>query len=81
MKELIPRELIENKIYLIRGHKIMLSVDLAKLYRVETRILIQAVKRNLERFPEDFMFQLTVEEMQSLRSQFVISNLRPSRAT
>jgi hypothetical protein len=81
MKGLIPRELIENKIYLIRGHKIMLSVDLAKLYRVETRILIQAVKRNLERFPEDFMFQLTVEEMQSLRSQFVISNLRPSRAT
>jgi len=75
VKDLIPQEVIENKIYLIRGHKVMLDKDLAKLYNVETRILIQAVKRNIERFPKDFMFQLTLEEMQSLRSQFVISNV------
>ena len=80
MKDLIPREIVENKIYLIRGHKVMLSQHLAKLYNVETRILVQAVKRNMERFPEDFMFQLTLEEAQSLRSQFEISNvpLRPT---
>jgi len=79
MKDLIPQEVLENKIYLIRGHKVMLSQHLAKLYNVETRILIQAVKRNMERFPKDFMFQLTLEEAQSLRSQFEISNvpLRP----
>ena len=75
MKDLIPQEAVENKIYLIRGHKVMLSQHLAKLYNVETRILIQAVKRNIERFPEDFMFQLTLEEVQSLRSQFEISNV------
>ena len=74
MKELIPQEVIENKIFMIRGHKVMLSMHLAKLYGVEVRTLIQAVKRNLERFPEDFMFQLTWEETQSLRSQFVILN-------
>ena len=80
MKDLIPQEVVENKIYLIRGHKVMLSKHLAKLYNVETRILIQAVKRNIERFPKDFMFQLTLEEAQSLRSQFEISNvpLRPT---
>ena len=71
MKNLIPREIIENKIYLIRGHKVMLSPHLAKLYAVEVKALIQAVKRNIERFPEDFMFRLTWDEVQSLRSQFV----------
>jgi hypothetical protein len=59
---------IENMIYIIRGQKVMLDSDLAKLYGVETRTLNQAVKRNLERFPEDFMFQLTQDELIFLRS-------------
>ena len=67
----VPPEIIEQKIYLIRGHKVMLDADLAKLYAVETKAFNQAVKRNIERFPEDFMFQLSVEEFQSLRSQIV----------
>jgi len=54
MKEVIPVEIIERKIYLIRGHKVMLSSDLAELYGVEPRALVQAVKRNTERFPDDF---------------------------
>ncbi len=62
---------IESRIFLIRGQKVMLDSDLAKLYGVENRALNQAVKRNVERFPEDFMFQLTSEEHESLRSQFV----------
>ena len=74
MKNLISQEVIENKIYLIRGHKVMLSPHLAKLYAVEAKVLIQAVKRNIERFPEDFMFQLTWEEMQYSRSQIVTLN-------
>ena len=73
MKSLIPAEVIERKIYLIRGQKVMLDNDLAELYKVETRTLIQAVKRNTERFPPDFMFQLNNQEVISLRSQFVIS--------
>ncbi len=63
---------IESRILLIRGQKVMLDADLAELYGVEIRALNQAVKRNTERFPEDFMFQLTSEEYESLRSQFVI---------
>ena len=74
MKELIPVEIIERKIYLIRGHKVMLDRNLAELYEVETRVLNQAVKRNLSRFPEDFMFQLTHAEMENWKSQIVISN-------
>jgi hypothetical protein len=70
----VPVETITRRIYLIRGHKVMLDADLAELYQVETRALIQAVKRNNTRFPEDFMFQLTKEEDESLRSQIVISN-------
>ena len=72
MNEIVP---IQKLIYEIRGHKVMLDSDLARLYEVETRILNQAVKRNIERFPEDFMFQLTEEEFRLLgvRSQFVIS--------
>jgi len=58
MEALIPIEVIERKIYLIRNRKIMLDRDLAELYNVATKILIQAVKRNIDRFPEDFMFQL-----------------------
>ncbi|MBI5675097.1 MAG: ORF6N domain-containing protein [Nitrospirae bacterium] len=73
MKELIPVEIIEKKIYLIRGHKVMLDRDLAELYKVETRVLNQAVRRNIERFPEDFMFSLTRDEIMNL-SQIVISS-------
>ena len=69
----VPVELIERKIYVIRGHKVMLDRDLAALYGVETRVLNQAVRRNVERFPEDFMFALTREEILNL-SQFVISS-------
>lgn len=68
----VPIERIVQKIYLIRGQKIMLDSDLAELYDVETKVLNQAVKRNLERFPEDFMFQLSWEESEEgLRSHFV----------
>ncbi len=65
---------IQSKIYEIRGQRVMLDRDLAELYQVETRVLNQAVKRNIERFPEDFMFQLSSEEWQILKSQFVISS-------
>ena len=70
----MPSEKIESKIYLLRNKKVILDRDLAILYGVETRTLNQAVKRNLERFPEDFMFQLTKEETQNWISQIVISN-------
>jgi hypothetical protein len=70
MKELVVPEVIEHKIFIIRGHRVMLDQDLAKLYRVTTGNLNKAVKRNLERFPEDFMFQLTKDEENSLRFQF-----------
>ena len=72
MSDLVPVEIIASKIFLIRGQKIMLSLDLALLYDVEVRALVQAVKRNIKRFPEDFMFQLTNDEWKTLRSQFVI---------
>ncbi len=63
-------------IVLLRGHKVLLDTDLALLYGVETRVLVQAVKRSLDRFPEDFMFQLTNQELAILRSQSVISRSR-----
>jgi hypothetical protein len=69
---LITDELILTKIYMIRGQKVMVDFDLAELFNVETRVFNQAVKRNSARFPEDFCFQLTAEEYDSLRSQFVI---------
>jgi hypothetical protein len=75
----IPVERIEKSIFLIRGHKILLDSDLADLYDVETKYLIQAVKRNIERFPPDFMFQLTQDELDSLRSQIVTSKGRGGR--
>jgi len=78
MNKIIPTEIIEKKIFLIRGHKVMLSIHLAKLYSVKTKVLIQAVKRNIDRFPEDFMFQLTWTETKSLRSQFVTLNEKES---
>jgi hypothetical protein len=71
-RNLTPIEKIEKMIFLVRGQKIMLSTHLAELYGVESRILVQAVKRNRERFPEDFMFQLTTEEYKSLRFRFGI---------
>lgn len=67
-------ELIQSKIYEIREQKVMLDFDLAALYQVETRVLNQAVKRNMKRFPSDFMFQLTSDEWAILKSQFVISS-------
>ena len=73
-KPTVPAEIIEQKIYLIRGHKVMLSHDLAVLYQVETRVLVQAVKRNIERFPQDFMFQLNESEFSNLKSQIVTSS-------
>ncbi|MEI9809228.1 MAG: ORF6N domain-containing protein [Bacteroidota bacterium] len=69
----IPDELVINKIYLIRGQKVMLDRDLAELYEVDTKVLNQAVKRNSLRFPADFIFQLTAKEWQALRSQIVTS--------
>ncbi len=73
-KHSLPVERIESRIYLIRGEKVILDEDLARLYEVETRILVQAVKRNMERFPDDFMFQLSSSEFETLRSQIVISS-------
>ena len=67
-------QVIQNKIYEIRGQRVMLDRDLAEMYGVPTKALNQAVKRNIERFPEDFMFQLTTEETQIWKSQIVTSN-------
>lgn len=64
---------VQRKIYEIRGRKVILDRDLAALYQVETKVLNQAVKRNIERFPEDFMFQLTPKELKNWKSQFVTS--------
>jgi hypothetical protein len=71
---MLPEEAVISKIYLIRGIKVMLDRDLAELYGVETRVLNQAVKRNIKRFPDDFMLQLTSKEMEDWKSQIVISN-------
>jgi hypothetical protein len=71
----IPDEIITSKIYLVRGQKVMLDNDLAELYKVETRRLNEQVKRNIDRFPEDFMFQLTEDEWNNLKSQFATSSL------
>lgn len=74
IKAIVPVERIESRILLIRGHKAMLDSDLAELYGVTTKRLNEQVKRNKERFPADFMFQLTSEETKNLRSQFATSN-------
>ncbi len=79
MTKIIPAETIAAKIYLVRGIKVILDRDLAELYGVETRSLIQAVKRNIDRFPSDFMFQFTQDEFNSLRSQIVISKGKGGR--
>ncbi len=73
MKALIPERLIERKIYLIRGQKVILDRDPAEMYGVETRVLNQAVRRNIDRFPDDFMFSLTRDEIMNL-SQIVTSS-------
>ncbi len=77
MANIVKQGIIEKKIFLIRGLNVMLDSGLTELYRVETKVLNQAVKRNLKRFPGDFMVQLTKEENKALRSQFV--TLKPGR--
>ena len=74
--QLIPNEIITNRIYVIRGMKVMLDYDLADLYSIETKQLKRQVNRNINRFPEDFMFPLTKEEFDSLRYQIGTSNIR-----
>ena len=76
MKDLIPTERIEQAIFLIRGQKVMLDVDLAKLYGVTVGRLNEAVKRNSKRFPLDFMFRLSLQELRNLKSQIAISSSR-----
>ena len=75
VNQLIPKELIERRIFVIRGQKVMIDSDLAELYELKTKVLNQAVTRNKERFPEDFMFRLNTKEWEDLnRSQFVTSS-------
>ncbi len=74
MKSIVYLQKIEKTIFMIRGQKIMLSTHLADLYGVEPKVLMQAVKRNIDRFPEDFMFQLSVKEFDNLKSQIVTSS-------
>ena len=69
-------QLIQSKIYEIRGQKVLLDFDLAEMYQVETRVLNQSVKRNLSRFPTDFMFQLTNDELEILRSKIIRLRIR-----
>jgi len=78
---IVPAARIQNSIYLIRGQKVMLSIDLAELYGVPVGVLNQAVKRNVERFPNDFIFQLTRQEVTNLKSQIVISSWGGRRFT
>ena len=78
-KSVIPLAQIEKRIVLLRGQKVLLSSDLAELYGVKTKVLVQAVKRNRDRFPDDFMFQLAPKELAVLRSQFVTSNEKRGR--
>lgn len=69
-KILLPAEIIEKRIYLIRNQKVMLDFHLAALYEVDTKILKRSVRRNIDRFPEDFMFEINQEELENLRSHF-----------
>ncbi len=71
---MLADEVIMNKIYLLRGQKVIIDRDIATLYGVETKVLKQAVKRNRDRFPDDFMFEMTKKEFEKWRSQFVTSN-------
>ena len=74
MQQDITNEIIQNKIHIVNGQKVMLDFDLAELYEVQTKILNQSVKRNIDRFPGDFMIQISLKEYPNLRSQFVTSN-------
>ena len=74
-KDIIKQSEIASKIYIIRGKKVMLDMDLATLYEIKTKVLKQAVKRNIKRFPEDFMFELSKNELANWRSQIVTSNI------
>jgi hypothetical protein len=76
---LVPLERIENAILVLRGHKVMLDSDLAALYDVETKAFVRAVKRNLDRFPDDFMFRISREEFGDLKSHFGTSKTRGGR--
>jgi hypothetical protein len=78
---LVPVASIERRIYLVRGEKVMLDADLAELYEVETKMLNRAVRRNIDRFPEDFMFRLTDEEAEALRCQIGTSKMRSQTVT
>ncbi|NQV04103.1 MAG: ORF6N domain-containing protein [Candidatus Omnitrophica bacterium] len=75
MKEIAQQEFVDRRILVIRGHRVMLSTHLAELYDIKPKVLMQAVKRSIELFPEDFMLQLTWEEAEASRSQFVTSSL------
>ncbi len=79
-QSVVPIERIENCIFFIRGQRVMLDYDLSPLYGIETRSLIQAIKRNIERFPEDFMFQLSPEEFKNWKSQFATSKANSLRS-
>lgn len=80
MKYLIPLESVEQRILLLRGHRVLLDRDLARLYEVETRALNQAVKRNLERFPDDFVISLTREEIMRISQSVISSDLKYSKS-
>ena len=80
MKHLIPLEIVEKKILLVRGHRALLDRDLARLYEVETRVLNQAVKRNIERFPDDFVMVLTREEILRISQTVISSDLKFSKS-
>jgi phage regulator Rha-like protein len=75
MESIVTAESLEGKIYLVRGLKVMLDSDLAELYGVPTKVLVQAVKRNINHFPRDFMIQITNQDVVGLRSQIVTSRL------
>lgn len=81
MSNVVPIERIEQKILVLRGENVMIDHDLAELYGVKTKVFNQAVRRNLERFPEDFMFQLTTQEFEELRSYWESSGLRSQIVT
>ncbi len=81
MNKMIPVEVIEKKIFLIRGQKVMIDRDIAEMYGVETRRLNEQVRRNIKRFPEDFMFQLSKEEFGNLKSQIATSSWGGVRKT
>ena len=74
MKDIVPVEDVQQVIYQLRGHKVILDADLARLYGVATKVLNQAVKRNAEKFPEDFAFHLTPQEVSDMRSQIVTAS-------